>query len=71
MVGEVIKTLKARGLFENTLFIVTSDNGAKPGDYNRYTYGHKSCGDLRGCKGGIWEGGHRVPLIVSWPECNK
>ncbi len=68
MVGQIIETLQENGLFENTLLIVTSDNGAKPGDYNRYTYGHKSCGNLRGFKGGIWEGGHRVPLIVSWPQ---
>ncbi len=68
MVGQIMNALEENGLFDNTLLVVTSDNGAKPGDYNRYTYGHKSCGDLRGYKGGIWEGGHRVPLIVSWPE---
>ncbi len=68
MVGEIVKSLEQNDLLENTLLIVTSDNGAKPGDYNRYTYGHKSNGDLRGFKGGIWEGGHRIPMIVSWPE---
>jgi arylsulfatase A len=30
-------------------------------------FGHKSCGDFRGYKAHIWEGGHRVPLIVRWP----
>jgi len=68
MVGEIAKTLEQKGVLDNTLLIVTSDNGAKPGDYNRYTYGHKASGDLRGFKGGIWEGGHRVPMIVSWPQ---
>ena len=36
---------------------------------NRFfnTYDHKSCGDWRGYKGNIWEGGHREPLIVRWP----
>ena len=68
MVGEIMQTLEDNGLFDNTIIVVTSDNGAKAGDYNRYTYGHKSCGDWRGFKGGIWEGGHRVPLIVSWPN---
>ena len=31
------------------------------------TYGHRSCGDYRGYKSHIWEGGHREPLIVRWP----
>lgn len=30
-------------------------------------YGHRSNGHLRGTKGDLWDGGHRVPLIVSWP----
>jgi arylsulfatase A-like enzyme len=30
-------------------------------------YGHKSCGDFRGYKSHIWEGGHREPLLVRWP----
>ena len=34
-------------------------------------YGHKSCGNLRGYKGHIWEGGHREPLIARWPGKTK
>ena len=34
-------------------------------------YGHKSCGDWRGYKGHIWEGGHREPLIARWPGKTK
>jgi arylsulfatase A-like enzyme len=67
MVGQVVDALEDAGVAENTLIIVTSDNGAKPGSYNRFTHGHKSCGELRGFKGSIWEGGHRVPMIVRWP----
>jgi arylsulfatase A-like enzyme len=54
--------------------IVTSDNGALPGhsagiDGRKQwdTYGHKSCGDWRGYKAHIWEGGHREPFIARWP----
>jgi len=53
------------------LIIVTSDNGAKPGDYNCITYGHKSCSDLRGFKSGICEGDPRVPMVVHWPQTVK
>ena len=66
MVGQVMETLDSVGLADNTLVMVTSDNGALPGCLGR-TYGHKSCGDWRGFKGYIWEGGHREPFIASWP----
>lgn len=78
-VGQVLETLDRLQLASNTIVLVTSDNGATPGDPfppesrqrngNVFgeTYGHKSCGDWRGYKSQIWEGGHRVPLIVRWP----
>jgi len=66
MVGEVMQTLERTGHAPNTLVIVTSDNGALPGSEGK-TYGHKSNGDWRGYKGGIWDGGHREPFIASWP----
>ena len=74
MVGEVMDALERTGKTDDTLIIVTSDNGALPGDrirggnssmpYNLYD--HKSCGDWRGYKAHIWEGGHREPLIARW-----
>lgn len=75
-VGEIIKVLKKFDAYDNTLLIVTSDNGAIPGvqehdgaiyDEDWKLYDHKSCGDWRGYKTQIWEGGHRVPFIVRWP----
>ncbi len=67
MVGQVEEALARHGLTENTLVMVTSDNGARPGDVNGETYGHKSCGDLRGFKADVWDGGHREPFVARWP----
>jgi arylsulfatase A len=61
-VGQIVMTLDKLGISDNTLLIVTSDNGPREG-----INGHKSAGDLRGLKGSIWEGGHRVPFIAMWP----
>jgi arylsulfatase A-like enzyme len=64
--GRVLDTLDRLELTEKTLIIFTSDNGGNM--YNRVdgttpTNNHP----LRGGKATIYEGGHRVPLIVSWP----
>ena len=66
MVGQVMDALERLGLAEHTLLLVTSDNGALPGCLGR-TYGHRSCGDWRGYKGHIWDGGHREPFLARWP----
>ncbi|VGO18086.1 sulfatase family protein [Pontiella sulfatireligans] len=72
-VGEVLKTLDELKLSENTLVIFTSDNGIahKVGNAEMQAKGHFSCGIYRGCKGNIWEGGHRVPFLVRWPVTVK
>jgi arylsulfatase A-like enzyme len=67
MVGQIDQALERRGLTENTLVIVTSDNGARLTNYDGRDYGHKSCGDLRGQKADIWDGGHREPFVARWP----
>ncbi|MEP4079447.1 sulfatase family protein [Haloferula sp.] len=69
IVGEVMKTLEAAGVADNTLVLFTSDNGGMFNHGGRVAAekGHKINGDLLGSKFGIWEGGHRVPFIAWWP----
>lgn len=65
-VGRMVQKLKDEGLYENTLFIFTSDNGGLGGGIETGTT-HDSSNGLRGNKGNIYEGGHRVPFIATWP----
>lgn len=69
MVGELMACLDKNGLTDNTLVIVTSDNGGmfNFGGQNAFKEDHRINGDLLGFKFGIWEGGHRVPFIARWP----
>jgi len=69
--GKILETLDECNVTDNTLIIFTSDNGANPCDFFGRSYGHKSCGDLRGYKADIFEGGHRVPFVVRWPGVVK
>lgn len=66
-VGRLVDTLKQNNVYDETLFIVTSDNGARLKNYNGRDYGHKSNGFLRGQKEDIWDGGHREPFLARWP----
>jgi arylsulfatase A-like enzyme len=65
--GQILDKLDECQVADDTLVIFTSDNGANPCDFFGRTYGHKSCGDLRGYKADIYDGGHRVPFVVRWP----
>lgn len=68
-VGQVVTAIDEAGIADDTLLIFTADNG-----HSHYTgwddlvaAGHQPSGPFRGHKGDIWEGGHRVPLVVRWP----
>jgi arylsulfatase A-like enzyme len=67
MIGRVLDTVHELGMDNNTLVIVTSDNGAdwKPEDIERYP--HRANADWRGEKADIWEAGHRIPFLARWP----
>lgn len=60
-IGRVIEALKKNGQYNNTLTIFTSDNG---GQLNVAG----NCGNLRGGKQDMYEGGIKVPMCAVWPD---
>lgn len=77
IVGQVLAKLDELKLADNTLVIVTSDNGGildnnGPDKVHgigslEAVNGHRCNGLLRGTKGSLWEGGTRIPMIARWP----
>lgn len=75
-VGQIMETLDKLGLTENTLIILSSDNGPVLDDgYDDHAVelagDHKPGGPLRGGKYSAFEAGTRIPAIVSWPKGAK
>jgi arylsulfatase A-like enzyme len=68
IVGKLLDKLEALGLAEDTLVIVSSDNGPEVGTVisMREQYQHDGANPWRGVKRDNWEGGHRVPMIARW-----
>lgn len=59
--GEFVKMLEAEGMRDNTILVFLTDNGTANGE-KIYNAG------MRGKKGSLYEGGHRVPCWISWPK---
>ena len=57
MLGQLLDTLESTGLADDTLVLVSADNGAAGRTYL----------PLRDNKGSIYEGGHREPFLARWP----
>ena len=68
-VGQLMKALEERGIYDNTMIIFSSDNGPEKTWSKRIKlHGHVSNRTLRGGKRSLYDGGHRVPFFISWPK---
>jgi arylsulfatase A-like enzyme len=69
IVGDLMKTLERLGMADNTVIMLSSDNGPETTSvvHMRSDYHHDGARPWRGVKRDQWEGGHRVPFIVRWP----
>jgi arylsulfatase A-like enzyme len=82
-VGRVLQALEQADIADSTMVIFTSDNGSymyryadsdptdhvdDPARHGFRAANHRANGRWRGTKADIWEAGHRVPLLVRWPN---
>jgi arylsulfatase A-like enzyme len=67
VIGQVTAALRANGQDQNTLLILTSDNGAHWTPEDRARFAHRSNAWWRGQKADIHDAGHRIPFLVRWP----
>lgn len=67
-IGRVIDALDNNGFHDNTVVILTSDNGPENSAMSQsISFGKDPNGPLRGNKRDVWDGGTRVPFVVRWP----
>ena len=70
MIGNIVQKLEEEDLTDDTIVIFASDNGAAPiiNFEELEALGHFPSKHYRGAKADIYEGGHRIPMIVKWPN---
>jgi len=70
MVGRVLETLDKMGIAQNTVVAFASDNGCAYGIGVPHleSKGHFPSYIYRGYKSDIWDGGHRIPFVIRWPD---
>lgn len=68
-IGQILAALDRNHIASNTIVIFTSDNGCAPASGFQFlqAHGHDPSAGRRGHKADIFDGGHRIPLLVRWP----
>jgi arylsulfatase A len=67
-VQQILDAIKRTGQEQNTLVILTSDNGPEyQMEERKKEYQHFSAYHFRGHKRDVWDGGHRIPFLAKWP----
>ena len=71
-VGQVLQALNHMGFDDDTMVVFATDNGSAAvsaeAEFLERRYGHYSSHIYRGYKSDIWDGGHRLPFLVRWPN---
>lgn len=68
IVERIMTKVDELGISDNTIIIFSSDNGGAWEEEDVLQYAHNSNYGRRGQKGDAWDGGHRIPLFITWPE---
>ncbi len=70
-VQQIVAVLKEKRIYENTLIILTSDNGSSPHGFpiqQEIDFEHNTSNGYKGRKSHSYDGGHRVSFIATWPK---